>query len=268
MMNGSFKSQFKLIQMEDKMEIEKLYNEMFAKFSNDLNYKEIITHPVTSFTEVVKGRSFFPIGLGLHDKSSKDTKLDIMILGQDWGSKRDYDKVKRSGEESLKNPTWKNMTKLLELCGIDLNRCFFTNAFMGIRTGDSSINSINWKKDLPNHYTKCQEFFLTQLEFLKPKLIIVLGKPAANFLGDFQNNKILLPWKNFSYKKMDLSNEQLKKNVVFNLNKGNLKTTIVSIVHPCYRLRNVGMRSYNNSNGNEAEVNMIKDAMQNAFGNK
>ncbi len=58
----------------------------------------------------------------------------VMVLGHDFYSEAGFRRFAKRGE-STKGPTWRNLLALLARVGIGPERCFFTNAYMGLRAG-------------------------------------------------------------------------------------------------------------------------------------
>ena len=120
-------------------EIEKLYQEA-----------EMLEYP-DSMIKVrgeIPRRAFFPGGKGTFDNSDQISDKSIMILGQDFDSERGFKKSLHQGEEDIqKNSTWRNLLIYLNEAGINPCICFFTNAIMGIRKGESSIGKSPAFKD-------------------------------------------------------------------------------------------------------------------------
>ena len=78
---------------------------------------------ILSVTEMVCGTAFFPGGNGLWENS--DEEIDILVLGQDFGTYEYYKKILT--DETIKDtdcPTWINILTLFEKSGIKAERCF------------------------------------------------------------------------------------------------------------------------------------------------
>jgi len=73
----------------------------------------------------IVGEAFFPGGRGLintNDNTISDKK--IMILGQDFDCETNFEISKENGKEDIvKNPTWRNLTKVLNELEISLDNC-------------------------------------------------------------------------------------------------------------------------------------------------
>jgi len=208
----------------------------------------------------IKGVAFFPGGKGTIDCSDDLSDKKIMILGQDFDCEKNYKTSLDKGTEDIKkNPTWRNILKLLEESGIKGNQCFFTNAIMGIRKGNIGTGKSPAFRN-KGFIEYCQRFFIKQIDVQKPRLIIVLGLATAEFLSSI--NEKLAPWggiKNFQ--EVDENDLQVIQNVHF---IDGLSTNLVLIVHPSFRNSNVHRRRFGKDfEGNEAEIEMIKTGLSN-----
>ncbi len=141
----------------------------------------------------------------------------IMIVGQDWGPYDDMKKFNNLLENDKSN--WKeiieleksNTKKLLENYikessnrKYSLNDIFITNAIMCARQGNSYRgNNIELKKSTIN----CSKYLISQIEIIKPKVILTLGYYPLMSLSrtlNFEINKTLKETiKNYSEIKID-----------------------------------------------------------------
>jgi len=113
---------------------------------------------------------------------------NIMIVGQDWGPYEDMKKLNQQYLQEKTKENWqtlieseKSLTKKqLEKYMItssngrmnNLDNCYITNAIMCARNGHNYRgNNINLNKS--THY--CQEFLKSQIEIVKPKVVVTLG---------------------------------------------------------------------------------------------
>jgi hypothetical protein len=131
----------------------------------------------------IEGTAFFPGGDGLYGHK-EFAKSEIMILGQDFDNEYNFEKSKKRKSEDG-NKTWSNLKKILGN-EIDMERCFFTNAIMGLREGDAK-NTGRSKAFLKKNglfLDECRAFFIEQLKAQKPKLIIGLGAHIPVFLSE------------------------------------------------------------------------------------
>jgi len=218
----------------------------------------------------IEETAFFPGGDGLY-KHKNFEKSKIMILGQDFDNEENFKKAKNHRSEITMpkgNPTWTNLKKILETENkISMQKCFFTNAIMGLRTGDTK-NTGRSKAFLKiekneKFLSDCRKFFIEQLKFQRPKLIIGLGAHIPKFLlATSDNLKGLSGITSLSKigksdKIEDRIEENLFKDVVFDGITG-YKTNVIFITHPSLYYSNVGKR---HERGKEFENELIAKAV-------
>jgi len=184
-------------------------------------------------------------------------------LGNNFGSTDGNngwkDCVARDGD-NLEGPTWTNLVKLWGLANISLNKCFFTNAYMGLIKGDKQTATFPGAND-PAYLKWCRPFFIEQLKAQLPKLIIVLGFPACDFIAATSNS--LVSWRTCTkWKELDTSPVgPVVANVSFDQLSG-WSTVIVALLHTSYRGPNLRHRSYRGLKGDDAEKTMLEDAIR------
>lgn len=177
-----------------------------------------------------------------------------MVLGHDWGTVGDFDAYAPKDSENLNNPTWRNMLAFFGKTGIDPKECFFTNFFVGLRTGKSSVGVFPGITN-SDYVKRCQDFFVEQVERQKPRLILALGAHVPKLISSTSDD--LNDWNKFkSFKKLDQTNLASFRSVKFR--NSNHIFSIASLVHPCYRQLNAKRRAWNGFSGDDAEVNLIK----------
>ena len=89
----------------------------------------------------IAGTAFFPGGYGLWREPQGQLLPPIplmpcgkvMVLGNDFGWQCEHSKSLCAGTERH-TPTWQTLLRLLESVDIQPQECFFTNAYMGLRT--------------------------------------------------------------------------------------------------------------------------------------
>lgn len=91
----------------------------------------------------LKGRAFFPEGLGLQrpNRTSGDQdRPDILVVGHYFGKRSYRDRIeKKHGVSEESQPTWRNLSSLLGEALMD--RCFMTNWFIGFGPGKQASSS-------------------------------------------------------------------------------------------------------------------------------
>lgn len=216
---------------------------------------------VVPVPELMKGRAFFPGGIGLI-REPGSTELPrwplngVMILGHDFDTLANYRKSLKRGGESAKSPTWGTVLDVLQKANIDHGECFFTNVYMGLREHGKNSGPFPGRHDTA-YVDRCLVFLAVQFAAQKPRLIVVLGAPAfaliAKRLGDLSDWRAA---KTFA----DIDRiGPVRPSVALG---GGQVATVVSLIHPSYRERNVGKRSYAGVSGHDAEMAMLRDALK------
>ncbi len=204
--------------------------------------------------KMVETTAFFPGGKGLWlEEDQENIFPDILVLGQDFSHVEYYNEVASGKKKDFKETTFRNMIKLFKEAEIDLNRCFFSNVFTGLRVSDSMTGDFPGIK-CKTYVEESIKFLLFQIETIKPKVIITLGKNPADILSKLDSKELEI-FKNGEVLKT--KDEGLKLNVNINGHKCN----VVALEHPSMRHLNIKRRKYKNLEGNDAEVAMIMDAI-------
>jgi hypothetical protein len=89
----------------------------------------------------IAGLAFFPGGCGLWtDPPEKPVPVTselpvgkVMMLGHNFDSEESYNRSLDRGYGVVNTGAWGGLKKLLPSWGIDLEDCFFTNAYMGLK---------------------------------------------------------------------------------------------------------------------------------------
>ncbi|MDE3185005.1 MAG: hypothetical protein KGM16_16455 [Bacteroidota bacterium] len=162
-------------------------DELF-KASKELNYSQ--SNGMIKVNEM-RGPGFFPGCTGTIDSLENISGLRFMILGQDFDTKANHKEINPIKGEIETNTTWRNLRKLLKEVGINEKECFFTNAYMGLRPDNTkSAKTKNTgkspaaKKGAEGFSDQCLKFFKTQLQIVKPEVVLVLGKETAQFVAN------------------------------------------------------------------------------------
>lgn len=125
---------------------------------------------------------------------------------------------------------------------------------MGLRVSDKMTGEFPGFKD--KHFVdRNVEFLSFQIEIIKPRVIITLGKYAAEMLTYLPGTD-LDSWS--KWKALREANNGIKYDVKFN----NHPCTCIALEHPSMRNSNVKRRVYGNYKGHEAEVEMLKEIVR------
>jgi len=201
--------------------IEKI-KKLFEK-ANQLKYDE---HCGMGMIEKMKGSGFFPGCSGLHDEQSDSVNKFVMIVGQDFDTEINYNKLGEKGEVDS-NTTWRNLKKLLNDINIPERICFFTNAYMGLRKDGKNTGSSPAKKS-PQFAKQCQIFFEEQLRVINPELVLILGKETAKFMAETFPNHFDI-WQRMGLLKQFYQDE---KNISYDIEFENKKIRFLFVLHP------------------------------------
>ncbi len=159
---------------------------------------------VNSFRQLERG--FFPLGSGILSGKSKIDEAEIeegeiMILGNDFGTVNYVkDKCKNKSEDNSR--TIKN----LEHIGLESDKIFFTNFFLGLRDDDNHrgttmTNLVVDRK--PDYKDFCLKFFVTQLTITNPRVVICIGKEVGFILNEyFKDEFSVFSNKSITYSKL------------------------------------------------------------------
>lgn len=198
--------------------------------------------------------AFFPGGRGLWTGDSSGIFPSILVLGQDFSTVKVYEDMKIGLVKDLNSPTWKNLIKLFNEARVDFKKCFFSNVFMGLREIQEMTGKFLGGKD--KEFVKRNLSFLSfQIETIRPKLIITLGRPASEMISKLSTPDLDC-WK--AGKALSSPNEGFKRDVSF---KDHL-CHCIALEHTSMRNSNVKRRVYGKYTGHRAEVEMLKEAME------
>lgn len=205
--------------------------------------------------------AFFPGGLGLWG-ADLPTILPpmpvggVMILGHDFHSRAGYDASVRLGGERLTLPTWRNLLALLDNAEIPRERCFFTNLYMGLRSGDKTTGVFPGASDAA-FCRHCLDFLVTQLETQRPRLVVTLGIQVPPVVAKLSDQ--LAPWLGTpGIRRLDAVGALQTPVAIRDI--PNFQTTMVALLHPSLRHASLRHRRYKNLVGGEAELALLRDA--------
>jgi hypothetical protein len=209
----------------------------------------------------IRGTAFFPGGYGLWGAEAGRSLPDfpfrgVMVLGHDFHSEVGYRASVKAGRESVKQPTWRNLIRLLTCADIPLDRCFFTNYYMGLRAGAASTGRFPGADD-ESFVRHCQSFLIDQLRTQRPRLLITLGvhvpfaiSSLSPYLDDWGLRR--------GFRHLDAVGP-MRDGVRF---RGipDFAMTIVALIHPSQRQASLHHRRYAQTTGDAAELAMLRRA--------
>jgi uracil-DNA glycosylase len=180
-----------------------------------------------------------------------------MILGHDFHSEAAFERSYQAGSEYLRGPTWSSLLRLLSLVSLPPEQCFFTNAYMGLRQGTATTGRFPGSRD-PAFVERCRQFLLVQLETQRPRVILTLGTYVPAFLAPL--SPTLVRWRGVA----SLTAIDRAGPVVHDVNfpaVPALSPSVVALTHPSLRGSNVRHRTYGDLRGHDAEIAMLRDAL-------
>lgn len=217
----------------------------------------------------IPGTAFFPGGSGLWMPNGLTRPPmptgGVMVLGHDFHSETGFKASLAQGTEFPERPangyrvpaTWIALRRLLDEARVPLERCFFTNAYMGLREGHGNTGPFPGARD-PAFVARCRRFFLRQLDAQQPAVILSLGIWVPRFLAPLSSQ--LDQWSRAKRMK-DLDDAgPIVHNVSFSGSR--LSCTVAALTHPSLRGPNVRRRRYDGATGHEAEIALLIEAMR------
>jgi len=209
----------------------------------------------------IPGIAFFPGGYGLW-RPDPDAPLPdfpvggVMVLGHDFHSQAGYEAswARRCG--SPMQPTWRQLTALLDAAGIERARCFFTNVYLGLRAGAATTGTFPGAQS-PAFVEDCLRFLGIQLATQRPSLVLTLGINVPPLLGRL--SPMLADWtQGRGLKHLDRVGP-VRRAVRLGLEPA-FAATVVALTHPSLRHASVRHRRYQGLAGHDAELAMLRDA--------
>lgn len=204
--------------------------EVIDRLRGALSQLELSDRRRASFTGLpVMTHGFFPGGNGLWQgvHAIQLPVRGVLVLGSNFGSLGKF--VNEQGKlvvlDERENTTWRPLRKILEDSGIDVEECFFTNAWPFLHHGDSNLarDIANWLGD-PGLMSSCVRFFKVTLAEIMPRMIVALGTGPAAFLGSIWPEQ-LGQWRGYKISALD----DLPMAAV---SLGNKDAICVAVTHP------------------------------------
>lgn len=205
----------------------------------------------------IEGPAFFPGGSGLI-ASRADGGLGIgsrlpvggvMVLAHNYGTRADHRRYARRHGESVSIMTWRGLLRLLRETAIELEECFFTNAFVGLLDAASNVGSPLGHRD-PAFRDDCRSLLGRQVALQRPRLILSLGRFVPNFLASLSPD--LAGWRDTTtFRAIDAAGPVRAARIA------GQATVVVALVHPCHRHITAAYRTYDGRVGHAAELAMV-----------
>ncbi len=216
----------------------------------------------------IPGTAFFPGGAGLW-QAGLETPLPpmpiggVMVLGQDFHSEEAFEASlaertevpERPSKHFRIPPTWIELRRLLAEAEIPLERCFFTNAFMGLRRGNKSVGRFPGALD-DGYVDRCRQFLLRQLTMQRPSVVLTLGIWVPGFIAPLSPQ--LAGWrKPRTMRAIDDAGPIVRAVQFPGSTAGGC--VVIALTHPSLRAANVGRRRFGDNAGHAAEIAMLRE---------
>ncbi|MGH8975100.1 MAG: uracil-DNA glycosylase family protein [Acidimicrobiia bacterium] len=193
----------------------------------------------------IRGTAAFPGGTGLVIEADTAGELPpfpsggVMVIARDLDAEDKYLQRARSGrphgDPRFPLAYWRSLYRTFERAGLDPRRCFFTNLYVGLRTGSSPSGPFPGRKN-PPFVRWCHAFLELQAEYLRPRLVVFLGNDARK-----------------AYK--------VPGGVLTRVRLGAHEGPAVGLAHPSPHHLTARARRYGGFAGPEAEVALLRDAV-------
>jgi len=180
-------------------------------------------------------RGFFSGGNGLFagDEANRFPFDGTLVLGSNFSAASNfcYPDGRLVCDDETSGKTWMPMRRLLDRAEVNLNDCFFTNAWPCLHMGTSNTLGELISQWLANSSLmhECRNFFLATCVVMKPSMILALGPGPAAFLASVWPNE-LKQWMGNNIEAID----SLPIGVV-KIEGVTHRTVCTSVVHPCYQ---------------------------------
>lgn len=216
----------------------------------------------------LRGTAFFPGGSGLWRPHSTPELPAmpygmVMVVGQDFDTAKHHAKMLPKGDE-VSGRTWSRLLALLEAADFTAPPCFFTNAWMGLRSEGDPTGPYIGGKD--RAFTRrCAAFLERQIAVQRPRVIASLGAEVPKMLVKLAPALAAAWGAQPKLQDMDAQNAAVVHGVEFP-GAGGVSASVVALVHPSMRHANVKRRRFTNWQGreladDEAEVALLIEAL-------
>jgi hypothetical protein len=235
--------------------VEKLFEWLRAFDQYPANVKRVC--------ERVGGTGFFPGGSGLWNTTRGHLLPPMpvggaMVLGHNLDSEETFARSVAQDGEDLNGATWRELIRLLPSVGVPLERCFFTNFFMGLVPGRISTGPFPGARD-PSFVATCLAFLAEQLKAASPRLLIVMGMQTPRHLAALAPE--LRTWARMRcFRDLDSSGTALVPRA--RVQRVKSPFTAVVITHASLAMSNRRHRSYRGLYGSSAEMELFRDALE------
>jgi uracil-DNA glycosylase len=154
-------------------------------------YHPTVRQTGSTLAGLIPGTAFFPGGSGLwrglEARGPMPTHFPdppVMFVGHNFDSIRAFDKAFHKGGEAG-SEFWRRLLAMLAGASLSPQRCFFTNALMGLKPGSAtgSMPSVHGYRE------QCALFLQKQIEIVRPSVVVALGVKADSYVSQLDQ-----PW--------------------------------------------------------------------------
>jgi uracil-DNA glycosylase len=218
---------------------------------------------VVPISSRIPGTAFFPGGSGLWATHAGQPLPPmpiggVMVLGHNFDSETGFADSLARGIERMNGPTWGTLRKLFARASVPMERCFYTNAFMGLKAGTKATGTFPGARD-PDFVRCCQTFLLEQIRTQQPQLILTLGAQAPRVIAPLAS-ELASHWSDVS-SLLDVDNRSAALVSPVHFAGLSRPVTVAALTHPSQRPLNVGRRIYGDNTGDAAELELLRDAL-------
>lgn len=224
------------------------------------NYPEDIVNHVKNQIEPI---AFFPGGHGLWKEDPKVIPHfpfgGIMCVAEIFDHKDKLDEIEREYQETgasecynVKNPFWRGIKDVYNSNVENLNDTFFTNAYMGVHI----VEKKEFQKKVLKKYLyieECQNFFIQQVQFQKPRGIVAIGVKVTNFLSNISPQ--LKCWAGKTI------NEFRDDSIIPDVSIGGHHAAVGFILNPVLRHLNDENKNYKGEKGLDADKLILRELL-------
>jgi uracil-DNA glycosylase len=148
-------------------------------------YHRDVRQTGSTLAGLIPGTAFFPGGSGLWRGVENGGQLPtefpdapVMFVGHNFDSCRAFKKAFAAGGEAG-SQFWGKLLAILDAASLPPERCFFTNALMGLKPGSATGSMPSVRR----YREQCERFLRKQIEIVRPSAVVALGDKAWCFVS-------------------------------------------------------------------------------------
>ena len=213
------------------------------------------SHAVRAMNAFALGTAFFPAGAGLWPPGRALASEPVMIVAHVFDAPSyAYALGPGGGSEQIeRNRTWTGLRLLLARAGLASERCFLTNALIGVKVGATCGHvaaGAAYRRD-------CAAFLREQVLAIRPLVIATLGSPAMLVLKAASDD-LALRWRGFStLESLDRATPNVSPAADVRFG-AHVVRRVVPLSHTCSW---TSRRAYANERGARADAALLRDAL-------